>query len=281
MKVLTLNTHAWMEEKPLEKIDQLIDWLAANEYSFIALQEVNQSMDAETVSDSTFVRPTGDHPDVEIKADNFALLIVEGLRARGLSYFWSWTANHIGYDTYDEGVAILSRYPIEAQSLRVSKSKDYAHHYTRRLLRAATWGEQENWTVVSCHYSWWQDASGEELFKHEWNQTLKSVEDAESSPLLVMGDFNNEASVSQEGYDYIKETAPYLTDAFIEAKEKIGDATVSSAIDGWDDHTDEKRIDYIFTNSEKGIASYRVVFDGQNGPVVSDHFGVEVTLTEA
>ncbi|OJF90291.1 endonuclease/exonuclease/phosphatase family protein [Alkalibacterium sp. 20] len=275
MKVLTLNTHAWMEEDPLEKIEQLIDWIVVNEYSFIALQEINQSMDALAVNDPTFVRPTGDHPDVEIKADNFALLIVEGLRAKGLPYFWSWTANHIGYDTYDEGVAILSEYPIAAQSLRVSKCKDYAHHYTRRLLRATTLGEQENWTIVSCHYSWWQDASGDELFKHEWDQTLKSVEDAKSSPLLVMGDFNNEASVSQEGYDYIKETAPYLADAFTKATEKIGEATVSSAIDGWDDHAEEKRIDYIFADSEKEIASYRVVFDGQNGPVVSDHFGVE------
>lgn len=275
MKVLTLNTHAWMEKDPLDKIDIIVDWIAANDHTFVALQEINQSMAAETVNDATFVLPCGDHPDVAIKADNYALLIVKGLRAKGLHYYWSWTANHIGYDKYDEGVALLSCHPFEAESLRVSNSKDYHDHYTRRILKATTLNESQNWTFFSCHYSWWEDDKGEELFKLEWNQTLKSVEDSKTSSLLVMGDFNNEATVSQEGYDYIKETAPYLKDAYTEAAERMGEATVNNAIDGWDDHEAEKRIDYVFTNLKNNIVSCRVVFDGKNGQVVSDHFGVE------
>lgn len=278
MNVLTLNTHAWMEENPLDKIEKISDWIAANNYTFIALQEINQSMNAETVTDPAYVKPVGDQPEVDIKADNFALKIVEKLRAKGLSYYWSWTANHIGYDTYDEGVAILSKFPIEAQSLLVSASTDYAHHYTRRILKAKTAGEQKNWTLVSSHYSWWKDGKGNDLFRHEWDKTVESLDSDKASSLLVMGDFNNEASVSGEGYDHIKETAPYLMDTYPEAEEKIGEATVSSAIDGWDDHADAKRIDYVFTDRKKRVAAIRVVFDGRNGPVVSDHFGVEATI---
>ena len=91
-----------------------------------------------------------------------------------------------------------------------------------------------------------------------------------------MGDFNNEAALKEEGYDYIKETAPQLEDAYIQADEKIGSATVLSDIDGWEGHTDEKRIDYIFTDYPGEIKSCRVVFDGKKEPIVSDHFGVAV-----
>ncbi len=280
MKILTLNAHAWMEEDPYDKIETIIDRIAAQAYRFVALQEINQSMDAGSVEDETFIIPSGDVPAVDIKADNFALLIVKGLRDRGLNYYWSWTANHIGYDRYDEGVAVLSLLPFDAVSLRVSESDDYAHHYTRRVLKATTTTGLKKWSVISGHYSWWTDPEGTLLFQNEWDNTLKLLKNDADTSFLVMGDFNNEASVRQEGYDYVKETAPELMDAYTSAAEKIGEATVVSAIDGWDDHADDKRIDYIFTDMDLQVQRYRVVFDGQNGPVVSDHFGIEAELRE-
>lgn len=237
-------------------------------------------MDAETFEDPGFIKADGDDPGVDIKADNFALLIVEGLRKRGLDYYWSWTANHIGYDTYDEGVAILSLLPFEAESLLVSECEDYTHHYTRRVLKASVQNDRNKWTVLSCHNSWWKDGEGRELFKNEWDKTLTLLEDDKETSLLVMGDFNNEASIKKEGYDYVKVTTPYLSDSYPAAEETVGEATVISAIDGWNDHPDEKRIDYIFTDNRQTIETYHVVFDGQNGPPVSDHFGVEADITE-
>lgn len=280
MKVLTLNAHAWMEEEPYDKLEKIIDRIEEQAYSFVALQEINQSMDAGSVDDEAFITPIGNKQEVNIKADNFALLIVKGLRERGLNYFWSWTANHIGYDTYDEGVAVLSLTPFEAESLRVSESADYAHHYTRRVLKATTTSGQKKWSVICGHYSWWTDPEGTRLFRNEWDNTLKLLKNVADTSLLVMGDFNNEASLKQEGYDYIKQTAPYLIDAFTSAAEKIGEATVLHAIDGWDDHSDDKRIDYIFTDQFIEVHRYCVVFDGQNGPIVSDHFGIEAELKE-
>lgn len=280
MKVLTLNTHAWMEEDPYDKIGKIVDRIEAQAYRFVALQEINQSLDAEVTADPGFIKAGGDDPGVAVKADNFALLIIEGLRERGLDYYWSWTANHIGYDKYDEGVAILSQFPFEAESLRVSDCLDYTHHYTRRVLKASVEAAPNKWTVLSCHYSWWKDGEGRELFKKEWDNTLSLLEDDEETSLLVMGDFNNEASIREEGYELVNVTAPFISDSYTEAMERIGDATVISAIDGWNDHPDEKRIDYIFTDNRKRIDSYHVVFDGRNGPVVSDHFGIEAEITE-
>ncbi|SFC60655.1 maltose 6'-phosphate phosphatase [Alkalibacterium subtropicum] len=280
MKVLTLNTHAWMEEDPYDKIEKIVDRIAAKVYRFVALQEINQSLDAEVAVDPGFIKAGGDDPGVAVKADNFALLIVEGLRERGLDYYWSWTANHIGYDKYDEGVAILSRLPFEAESLLVSDCQDYTHHYTRRILKASVEEAPNKWTVLSCHYSWWKDGKGRALFRKEWDKTRHLLEGDKETSLLVMGDFNNEAAIKGEGYDYVTVTAPFLSDSYAQAMEINGDATVISAIDGWNDHPDEKRIDYIFTDNRKRIDRYRVVFDGQNGQVVSDHFGIEAEISE-
>jgi len=279
MKVLTLNTHAWMEEDPYDKIEKIVDRIEEQTHRFVALQEINQSMDKARIEDPFFIKAGGDDPKVDIKADNFALLIVKELRARGLEYYWSWTANHIGYDRYDEGVAILSLHPFDAESILVSDCRDYTHHYTRRVLKASVKDASEDWAVLSCHYSWWEDGEGRQLFKQEWDKTLSLLEDDKRTSLLVMGDFNNEASVKGEGYDRVQETAPYLADSYIAAKDKIGEATVSSAIDGWNDHPDEKRIDYIFTDKRKRVETYRVVFDGREGPLVSDHFGIEADIT--
>lgn len=276
MKVLTLNTHSWMEENPEVKLEQIADFIAEEDFHMIALQEINQTMEADEVADDWFIKASGESHSVAVKEDNFALLLVRLLNELGHSYYWSWTANHIGYDQYDEGVAILSKTPFVPESFLVSEISDYANHYTRRVLKGSLTLEEQEWVVFSCHYSWWLSPAEEPLFKHEWDETLRHIDANSNQVHLLMGDFNNEAAVRDEGYDYMKETAPQLQDAYVKAEEKIGSATVLNDIDGWEGHIDEKRIDYIFTDYPGSIQTSRVVFDGKNGPIVSDHFGVAV-----
>ncbi|HCO71570.1 MAG TPA: hydrolase, partial [Enterococcus sp.] len=40
MKVLTLNTHSWLEENQLEKCKMIAQEIATGDYDIIALQEV-------------------------------------------------------------------------------------------------------------------------------------------------------------------------------------------------------------------------------------------------
>lgn len=265
-----------MEENPEVKLEQIADFIAEEDFRMIALQEINQTMAADEVVDDLFIKASGEDYSVAIKEDNFALLLVRLLRERGQAYYWSWTANHIGYDQYDEGVAILSKTPFTPESFLVSEISNYANHYTRRVLKGTLTLDEQEWVVFSCHYSWWLSPLEERLFKHEWDETLRHIESDSNRVHLLMGDFNNEAAVRNEGYDYMKETAPQLQDAYIKAEEKIGSATVLNDIDGWEGHIDEKRIDYIFTDYPGVIQSSRVVFDGKNEPIVSDHFGVAV-----
>lgn len=278
MKVLTLNTHAWMEDDPYEKLDALAEQLAESEYDVIALQEVNQTIDAKGIKDDTFIAPEEKVCAVPIKEDNFARLLVKKLKRLDLTYYWSWAANHVGYDLYDEGVAILSKVPFKAESQLVSESEDYTSHYTRKVLKASFDHQDRQWVVLSAHYSWWTDGNGRQLFEHEWMKTLDMIRPDERETAIVMGDFNNDPSVQNEGYALVRRSAPFLNDAFETADVKIGEATVEKEIDGWEGHSDLKRIDYIFAGKGFDIEQYKVTFDGKNGPVISDHFGVEALV---
>ncbi|MFX4006247.1 endonuclease, partial [Streptococcus suis] len=40
----------------------------------------------------------------------------------------------------------------------------------------------------------------------------------------------------------------------------------------------EKRLDYIFLNQKKEVLSSVVIFNGENRPIISDHFGVDVEI---
>ena len=49
MKLLTLNCHSWQEENQIEKIKYLAKTINEKDYDVIALQEIRQSIDAESI----------------------------------------------------------------------------------------------------------------------------------------------------------------------------------------------------------------------------------------
>lgn len=40
----------------------------------------------------------------------------------------------------------------------------------------------------------------------------------------------------------------------------------------------EKRLDYIFCNTQEEVRTSNVICNGKNAPVVSDHYGVMITV---
>ena len=91
-----------------------------------------------------------------------------------------------------------------------------------------------------------------------------------------MGDFNN--PVGHEGYQHILESSLALQDSHAVASTVVGTATVEGDIAGWAENKDALKIDYIFTSKDFNIEKSAIVFDGQRGPVVSDHFGLEAEI---
>ena len=91
-----------------------------------------------------------------------------------------------------------------------------------------------------------------------------------------MGDFNN--PVGQEGYKAILKSPLKLQDCHQVAQERFGNHTVAGEIAGWQGNQEDLKIDHIFCSQGMSVASSKVVFDGQNGPVISDHYGLEVVF---
>ena len=266
MKFLTLNCHSWLEENQAEKLTQIVQNIAANDYDVICLQEVNQLMTSEiAVLDDWFIPSS---TDVTIHEDNFALRLQEQLQCLEKDYYWSWCYNHIGYDRFYEGVAILAKTPFFAKDSLVSKTSDVADYHTRRILTALTEVEGQLLQVVSGHFSWWTEG-----FSFEWEKTQAFFAN-NSYPLVLMGDFNNPAHTP--GYKLILTSDWQLQDSFYAATKRVGDHTTLAKIAGWEQSSGE-RIDYIFMTPEFKVIDHEVIFDGDKTPIVRDHFGVSVT----
>lgn len=238
----------------------------------MSLQEVNQTAAAPLLGNV----PAGCYPCpgnmVLLKADNHAAAVARMLEEAGCAYHWSWLPAKIGYDRYDEGMAVFSRAPITAaENLLLSQINDYNNWKTRRALGICA-GDVWYYTV---HLGWWKDE--EEPFADQWNILAAA---AGAKPLaFLLGDFNSEADVRGEGYDLILRSG--WQDTYRLARQRDDGYTVVQAIDGWRDAPDaaaKKRIDQIWCSQAVPVHSSRVVFGGKQEPRVSDHAGVLIEV---
>lgn len=259
MKLLTLNCHSWQEENQLEKIRIISEVIKENSYDVIALQEVSQLIDESLVNN-------------KIKANNFALILLNELNKLGVSdYKMVWDFSHIGYDVYEEGVSILTKHNIVNEySFFISQSQDISYWKTRKIVGASIDIEGQLIDFYSCHLGWWDD--NEEPFKDQVDCLFKNINF--DNLTFFMGDFNNNAFIEDEGYDYLIKKGLY--DTFCLAKQKDKGITVKGKIDGWDLNKNDMRLDLILVNEKVNVKSSHVIFNDKNNDVVSDHFGVEI-----
>lgn len=261
MKLLTLNCHSWQEDNQLEKMKTLAETIAENDFDVIALQEVSQRMDSPIAFGA-------------VREDNFALVLVEELRKLGAEdYHFTWDFAHLGYEVYEEGLAILTKHNIEEEySFFISRGQDQSFWKTRKIVGAKILANGQPISFYSCHLGWWHDE--EEPYQFQADSLLEQVKN--DGTFFLMGDFNNPASVRGEGYDYLLNQG--LHDTFELAAEKDSGVTIAGEIAGWDDNKQDLRIDLILAGQQVEPKYSRVIFNGKNKPVVSDHYGVEVEI---
>lgn len=283
MKLLTLNTHSLEEPGYVEKTEKFIEMLAAEQPDIVALQEVNQSQSEAELPDvmlDGYTRCSGF--ELPVRQDNHAGYVVKELRKRGIYYNWTWISAKTGYGKYDEGMALLSKKPIKrVKQFLTSKTDDYENWKTRRILGIQPEGSRDWFFTV--HMGWWNDE--EEPFADQWKciqETLKDQEYREGN-IWLMGDFNSQDDVRGEGYDLVLKNG--WKDTYMLAEEKDDGITVAEEIDGWREEDgrsgsakNEKRLDYIFCNAQADVRTFQVICNGKNAPVVSDHYGVVITV---
>lgn len=261
MKLLTLNCHSWQEENQLDKIKYLAKVISEKDYDVIALQEVSQSIKA-------------DYIDSKLKKDNFAVLLKAELdKYDKEKYNFYWDFSHIGYDAYEEGLAIFSKHQIiENESFFITKSNDITYWKTRKIVKSTISYKEKNIEFYSCHLGWWQDEY--EPFDNQVNNLLNKMNNSNIS--FFMGDFNNNAFIKDEGYNYLINKG--FKDLFTLSKERDSGITVKGKIAGWDENTEKLRLDLILSNKYMNVKQSNVIFNGKNKDIISDHYGVECVI---
>ncbi|HZG71651.1 MAG TPA: endonuclease/exonuclease/phosphatase family protein [Chondromyces sp.] len=261
MRLLTLNCHSWLEENQLDKIKTLAQTIAERSYDVIALQEVNQSL-------------TGEFLSKPIRKDNFAAVLIQELEALGeFSYQFIWDFGHIGYDRFEEGLALLTKHPIKAtDSFFISKSHDTANWKTRKVVKMTIEYEKAPLTFFSCHLGWWDDQ--EEPAAYQMDRLKAKLHSDELT--FLMGDFNNDADSNSDGYQYLLKQGLY--DTFKLALKKDDGKTVRGKIAGWETNSHDLRIDLILVNQPIEVLKSNVIFNRSNRPIISDHYGVEIEI---
>lgn len=260
MKLLTLNCHSWQEENQLKKIGIIANEIKENSYDVIALQEVNQSIDGQSIDD-------------KIKENNFALVLLNELKKLGINdYTMIWDFSHIGFDIYEEGVALLTKHKIVKQdSFFISKNHDKNYWQTRKIIGASIKIDNEIMDFYSCHLGWWNN--DEEPFKNQIDRLFSNIPFDKTT--FLMGDFNNNAFIDGEGYSYVLEKGIYdtfhLADKSDEGVTFVENINNSNKKDFW-------RLDLILVNKLINVKCSTTIFNGYNKPVVSDHYGLEIEI---
>lgn len=278
MKLITLNTHSLIEEHYEEKLRAFADLICKERPDILAMQEVNQLASEEILPDETipgFVRCSGF--SLPLRKGNHAARLAGLLSARGLSYSWTWISAKLGYDRYDEGMALFSLKAIaDTDQFQISRSSDYHYWKTRRVLGIRTKEDPDTW-FYTVHMGWWEDE--EDPFAGQWETLNRKLREqgrlSGTGRVWLLGDFNSPSAVAGEGYSLIRQSG--WLDSYRLAQKKDDGATVDHVIDGWRERMVEGescRLDYIFSSRPEAVAQSRVICNGTFYPVVSDHFGV-------
>ncbi len=265
MKLLTLNCHSWQEDNQISKLRIIAKAIYDNDYDVVALQEVSQLISSKPLFNN-------------IHEDNTGYLIKHFLEdISGREYYLTWDISHIGFDKYEEGVAILSKHPfVMTDSFIVSSSTTRDNWKTRKIVCARIKIDSQLYDFYSVHLGWWYD--NEDKFDSQIDKLLTYLDD--EIPCFLMGDFNNDAFISGEGYDYCLSKNLYDTHALAQTRDN--GVTIEGEIHGWEgrSQTNDHRIDWLLTNRHFNIISSKCIFNGENKPFVSDHHGVEIQIDD-
>ena len=151
------------------------------------------------------------------------------------------------------------------RSVLASKKKpeDLSIGYLIVLTAKYYYINNENIDFYSCHMGWWHDK--EESFTFQVENLLAHAKESKNRAFF-MGDFNNNAYVRNEGYDYLMKLG--LKDTYVMAEEKDDGVTVKGKIAGWEMQEEDKRLDLILTNREIKVLRSKVIFNKDNKHII-------------
>jgi maltose 6'-phosphate phosphatase len=267
--ILTINLHTYQESRQAEKLNMIADVIGKMDVDFIAFQECAQNKASAIINGI-------------IREDNMADLITRRIMEKyAVNYHYVWNWAHYGWSVWEEGVAVLSKYPVIASEDRyVSTSTGTGSITSRKVMFASCNAPGGLVNMFSAHTHWRTSLSDEE--QNNQVNRIKSMVTEKEMPApdavsFVCGDFNGNPTSDfpwSEGYNTMMKTSDYA-DSFLEiypdANQKPAQSiynTIGGELPG--------RIDYIFVKKDPRLTvlESQIIFTGNVVGVVSDHFGM-------
>jgi maltose 6'-phosphate phosphatase len=267
--ILTLNLHTYQEARQNEKLQMITDVIGKMDIDFIAFQECAQNKNT-AISEGI------------IREDNMARIISQRLLEKyHVNYDFVWNWSHYGWTVWEEGVAVLSKYPItQSEDRYVSSNTSTASITSRKVIYASCQAPGGVFNIFSAHTHWRTSLTDEEQNYQVINIKSMVLEKETPAPdvcSIVCGDFNGNPTSDypwSEGYNTMMRKGEY-SDTFLEAYPDANQRpaqsiyyTVGGDLPG--------RIDYIFMKKNPRIrsADSQIIFTPGLVGMVSDHFGV-------
>lgn len=255
LSVMILNLHCYQEDNQDYKFSQIAKAINEQEADVVCLQEV-----AELWNDGQ-----GDW-------DSNAARIINEQLATAYHIHADWS--HLGFDRYREGVAILSRYPIDDYDARyVSDNQDVFDINSRKVVMAAINVPYIGLVnIFSAHLSWLEGGfAGQFQRLHEW---AAGKQNPGTVATLLCGDFN--IAAGSGAYQMVRTNYGY-DDQYLAAQD-VYQPEKNFRVDDpyWQQQlSQDYRIDYIFMDNTGGLKAVAAdtLFTDQDYGRVSDHNG--------
>ena len=240
--LLSLNLHCLEEDNLLDKQRRIVDTIIEFEVDIVFLQEVAQTQAKPILYDN-------------IKEDNYAYTLQQLLLQKGLKYNLYYLPIKYAFDKYDEGVAFLSKEPMDIIDSRyISKTRDYQNWKSRRIFVA----KQDHLYYATTHLGW---SDGNEVFEDQVAQALAALPKQE--PFILAGDFN--VTPDSNEYQYLMDQG--LQDCF----HNTPYYNQPTHKDQMDIHAEGSKIDYMMSNQEITTSHHQILLKDQP---VSDHYAI-------
>ncbi len=267
--ILTVNLHTYQENMQNEKFHMLTEAIGKMDIDFIAFQECAQNKSASIYEGI-------------IREDNMALIISNNLKENydvDYNFVWNWA--HYGWDVWEEGVAILSKYPLQASEDKyISTSTNTSNIASRKVIYGAYLIPEGKINIFSAHTHWRTSETDEEQNKQIKN-VKQMVEEKEALnsviATFVCGDFNGNPTSDypwSEGYNTMVNNGVFV-DTYLEIYPDANTKPAQSiynTIGG----TYPGRIDYIFmkNNTSLKVLDSQIIFTDDIIGKISDHNAV-------
>lgn len=269
MKILTLNTHSWMEKKQDDKLNITANTIIEEDFDVVLLQEIKQHLQTKVSSND----------GTKIRNDNYAYLLISKLNELSgyEKYFFSCDMfkGPMG-DFFEEGIATITKHEIKkSESIQLTKNIKESNWKFRKALYTEIEIDNTIYGFLNAHLGHFDDMQA------SFSYQLKGLKEILNPDLIniIGGDFN--VVYKEIGYTFLRDyTGFYDLHELYENQNNLSDEifTIPGDIAGWKNDHGKKRIDYIFSNKDLDVEKSVVIFNDKNKPLVSDHYGYFVKI---